>query len=1187
MGYFFPQFLTQGNYLLYFCGSLFLITGALISIFSAKFREKYSTVWLSMALTIMGIDMATKVISFSMNLPVLFAVLTILQLSCSHFFLEFIRKNWKQAFNSRLSRLVHIPFFIVNLILLTIFGDLLNGPGSLLIAFYMLFINYELYLSLSKYNYKKLVQIRFIFFATVLVSIAQTISALGILSPMTQPIFSASSFPIELGQILLTISLFILSCSLALGRVQQDMRATADKGKLRVFGPIVFITIILGINFIGLSGANQLEVDQLSKTRKTLQSSVDSLAKIINQRIYFANTSASIISASPIVKNYLLEQNEDNKKLLYGILRSFAKDYPNGLCYLMDSKGIVLASSKSEEVMLGQDFSFRKYFKEAMNGKNGTMIAKGKVTFTTGFYSSFPIINQKDRSILGVVCIKRNLNDIEKYFKIYKPLILINKEDTIFLSSQKDLIGKKFLAPPRVNKSLRIVKLFKKSKESAAEVQVSSDKIFYATCPIEVEGWKLVLFRSIHGTLMHRTRIIIALLLLTLIFIFLIVGNARSLESIMYVELAQGQFKSVFSNAPESILIISAKDSEILSVNESMERLFGFTESPLGLFFKDYLTEKLNDLEENCHKELNEVFQMELTLKRATGNKFIANIRGTKLIFNEIEAVLLFINDISSQKQTEQKLLEAKEAAEEANNLKSRFLANTSHEIRTPMTAIIGLTEVARTQAKSEDLKATLELIQTSGKSLLELLNDILDLSKIEAGKMEMELVPFELRKMLDKLMQLINFRAAKKRLLATWRVQDDIPDFIVSDPQRIRQVLLNLLTNSLKFTRKGQILLEVNTLPVRKGSLLLEFSVTDTGIGINKEVKKKLFESFAHSNPYLTHENKGAGLGLAICKQIVEILGGKISVDSEEGRGAKFKFTIPTRKPAQIELDQLKKESKEELVSLILDDKPLEILVADDNEANLFLANSIIEQYGGVSNTVSNGLEVLESLENKGYDVILLDIQMPNLDGISTLKRIRSDSRTVINNIPVIAISAFASAEEKNKALEAGANFYICKPYFPIDLLNAIRTVFKNKKKFKTISSPEELNISKAESSSEKFTDLKQINFKELKLRVLSKPENIKQIHQIFKKRSKVLVEAVDECLENKDVGKLRETAHSIKGLSGMLAANAAFKLARELEMLAKNGEFDASVELANDVKMMIQEIAEDLETIIRDYLK
>ena len=131
MGYFFPQFLTQGNYLLYFCGSLFLITGALISIFSAKFREKYSTVWLSMALTIMGIDMAAKVISFSMNLPVLFAVLTILQLSCSHFFLEFIRKNWKQAFNSRLSRLVHIPFFIVNLILLTIFGDLLNGNASI------------------------------------------------------------------------------------------------------------------------------------------------------------------------------------------------------------------------------------------------------------------------------------------------------------------------------------------------------------------------------------------------------------------------------------------------------------------------------------------------------------------------------------------------------------------------------------------------------------------------------------------------------------------------------------------------------------------------------------------------------------------------------------------------------------------------------------------------------------------------------------------------------------------------------------------------------------------------------------------------------------------------------------------------------------------------------------------------
>ena len=390
-------------------------------------------------------------------------------------------------------------------------------------------------------------------------------------------------------------------------------------------------------------------------------------------------------------------------------------------------------------------------------------------------------------------------------------------------------------------------------------------------------------------------------------------------------------------------------------------------------------------------------------------------------------------------------IIRKRDEAETASRIKSMFLANMSHDMRTPLTGIIGMAELMRMKPKQEEQEEYASLLQLSASNLLEIVNDITDFSRIESGRMELKEKPFSVHELLRQSLDMVRFSCSHKELQLESIVADDVPEQLVGDEFRIRQMLGNLLGNSVKFTQQGAVTVRISSQGIENGVCTVRFSVTDTGIGIEQSLLATIFDSFSQGEAALEDGRMGTGLGLSITRQLASMMNGRIWVKSKKGYGSTFTFELPLA--VSQEDEQLPEESA---VCAAVDDSSLPVgktvLAVDDNPLNRVYIQKVLESHGHTVLLAEDGEKALAILEEQCVDVILMDVQMPIMNGIEATRRIRANSGLAVPaDVPIIAVTAFTVDGDKERFLQAGMSYYVSKPLQAQAMLNVIEEATKD----------------------------------------------------------------------------------------------------------------------------------------------
>ena len=393
--------------------------------------------------------------------------------------------------------------------------------------------------------------------------------------------------------------------------------------------------------------------------------------------------------------------------------------------------------------------------------------------------------------------------------------------------------------------------------------------------------------------------------------------------------------------------------------------------------------------------------------------------------------------------ETNKQLIITKEKAESATRAKSLFLANMSHEIRTPMNGIVGMTDILSTTSLTIEQKEYLDLIRLSGENLLAIINDILDFSKIESGKTELDNIEFILSDLISGILKVLKISSDEKGLNMEYSCQDDVPVYLLGDPMRIKQILINLLNNAIKFTANGKITLKISVKEQTQKTALLLFEVIDTGIGISADQQKKLFKAFSQTDNSISRKYGGTGLGLAISANLAKMMNGEIGVKSQAGEGSNFWFTAQLDIPDTITKKEI---APTEIIKPTLQ-KKLSILLAEDNFINQKVAMFALRDCNCHVDLAENGKKAVDMHLKNSYDIILMDIQMPIMDGMEATKMIRKyeEENPKVHKVNIVALTANALKGEREKMIDLGMDEYLSKPFKPNELLSILTTLSEN----------------------------------------------------------------------------------------------------------------------------------------------
>ncbi|MEM8970907.1 MAG: PAS domain S-box protein [Pseudomonadota bacterium] len=607
--------------------------------------------------------------------------------------------------------------------------------------------------------------------------------------------------------------------------------------------------------------------------------------------------------------------------------------------------------------------------------------------------------------------------------------------------------------------------------------------------------------------------------------------------------------------ALDAIIVID-HEGNIIRFNPAAERIFGYkADQVIGrdmaeLIIPDkYRSAHRNGLAHYLKTQEGPVIgkRIEIEGMRSDGKAIIVELAVQKSNGPDGPVFIGYLRDITDEKAREAALIEAKDKAEVAGRAKAAFLAMMSHEIRTPLNGVLGLLNLLQDTPLKERQREYVRTAHTSGNALLTIINDILDFSKLEAGQMTLEEGIFRVDELLSDVTKIVAPLAQQKGLTVQTSISEPVPEACVGDAGRLRQVLLNLASNAVKFTETGSVSINVNCeTPSSEGIAGLTFSVIDTGIGIPDEKKELIFSEFTTLDPGANGQLGGTGLGLAISKAITKTMGGTIEFSSEFGRGSTFSFTVhlPVGDSSLIPRDDEPALPAEHL-------RDLRVLLAEDNMTNQLVFRTMIEAAGCKVDTASNGLEALASIERQTYDVVLMDVAMPEMDGLEATRQIRQMDVPVCE-IPIIALTAYALAEDQARCLAAGMDKVLTKPIVRRKLYAALAEVeVAQDLEVVTPTSPDPIDLSVLDELFE------------------GEPEAIKRqaltqfLADIQEQRDRL-----DEALNTRDIHVIERASHVLVGLAGTFGAGQVAHIARETNTLARSDEKDDTISSAEALR-------------------